>query len=120
MYIDLHAKYPSFLSYFNGTWIFWTDFWKNVQISSFIKISQVGAELFDAHRRMDGRTDKQADSHTDMKKLIVGFRSFVNALRKTGRIRTENVELYFVRIIRSKTIKLAGKSARVKKYEIQM
>jgi len=28
MYSGLHVKYPLFLSSFNETWIFWTDFWK--------------------------------------------------------------------------------------------
>ena len=45
---------------------------KNVQISNFVKIRSVGAELFHA----DGRTDRQ----TDMTKLIVTFRIFANTL----------------------------------------
>ena len=44
---------------------------QNTQISNFIKILPVGAELFSAY----GRTDRL----TDMVKLIVAFRNFVNA-----------------------------------------
>jgi len=43
-------------------------FSKNTQISNFMKIRPVGAELF-------LRTDRR----TDMKKVIVAFRSFANA-----------------------------------------
>jgi hypothetical protein len=53
MYIGLHVKYPLFLSDFNETWICSTDFSKNDQISNFMKIRPVGAELFDG----DGQTD---------------------------------------------------------------
>ena len=45
-------------------------FSKNLQISNSMKICQVGAELFHADRRTDGRTD--------MTKLIVVFRNFSN------------------------------------------
>jgi len=44
MCIGLHVKYPLFLSDFNYTWIFSTDFQKNSQISNFRKILPVGAE----------------------------------------------------------------------------
>ena len=43
---------------------------ENPQISYFLKICPVGAELFHADRRTDGRTD--------MTKLIVAFRYFAN------------------------------------------
>jgi len=42
-------------------------FSKNLQISNFMKIRPVGAELF------------HADGRTDMTKLIVAFRNFANA-----------------------------------------
>jgi hypothetical protein len=67
MYIGLHTKYPLFSTDFDETWIFSTDFSKNTQMSNFMKIRPVGAELF------------HADGRTDMKKLIVVFRNFANA-----------------------------------------
>jgi len=41
-----HVKYSLFLSDFNETWIFWTDFSKNPRIKNVMKIRPVGAELF--------------------------------------------------------------------------
>jgi hypothetical protein len=65
MYIGLHVKHPLFLIDFNETWISVTDFRKkNTQISNFINIRQVGAELF------------HVDRQTDMKILIVAFSQF--------------------------------------------
>ena len=46
-------------------------FSQNTQISSFMKILPVGAELFHDDGRTGGRTD--------MTKLIVAFRNFANA-----------------------------------------
>jgi hypothetical protein len=45
--------YPLFLSDVNETWIFSKDFQKNSQISNFVKIRPVGAELFHAGGRKD-------------------------------------------------------------------
>jgi len=45
MYICLHTKHQLHL-YFNRTWIFSTDFWKNTQM----KICSLGAQLFHADR----------------------------------------------------------------------
>ena len=70
----LHVKYPLFLLDFNETWIFSTGFRKKDQISSFIKIRSLGAELFHA--------DKQTDGRTDTTKVIVVFRNFANAPKK--------------------------------------
>jgi hypothetical protein len=46
MYIGLHVKYPLFLLDFNETWNFLDRFSKNTQLSNFMKIRPVGAELF--------------------------------------------------------------------------
>ena len=67
MYIGLYVKYRLLLSDFNETWIFSTDFRKNPQISNFMKIRPVGAEIF------------HAEGRTDMTKLKVAFRNFANA-----------------------------------------
>ena len=42
---------------------------KSTQVSNFVKIRTVGAELF------------HADGRTDMTELIVAFRNFANALK---------------------------------------
>ena len=56
MWKRLYVKYPLFLSNFNENWIFSTDF-RETQISSFIKIRQVGAELFHAIGQADGNDE---------------------------------------------------------------
>jgi len=48
VYVGLHIKYPSFLSHFNGTYIFSSDFQKNIQISNLMKIGSVDAEFSQA------------------------------------------------------------------------
>jgi len=53
-----------------------TSISKNTQISNFMDILPLGAELL--------RAEKRTDRQTDMTKLIVPFRSFVNAPNKTG------------------------------------
>jgi hypothetical protein len=68
-----HSTSPLFLQHFNETWIFSADFRKNAQISNFMKIRPMEAELFHA----DGRTERR----TDMTKLIVIVRSFANAAK---------------------------------------
>ena len=52
-YIGLHVKYPLFLSEFNETLNFATEFRKNIQKLNFMKIRPVGTELFHA----DGQRD---------------------------------------------------------------
>jgi hypothetical protein len=49
-------------------------FSKNTQISNFMKVYTLEAELFRADGRMNGQT-------TDMAKIIVAFRNFANAAK---------------------------------------
>ena len=46
MFVGLYAKYPLLLSDFNENLNFLDKFSKNAQISNFMKIHSVGAELF--------------------------------------------------------------------------
>ena len=57
-------------------------FFKNPQISNFMKIRPVEARLFHADRRTAGRTDGRTDRRTDMMKLTVAFCNFVKAPHK--------------------------------------
>jgi hypothetical protein len=58
-------------------------YFRKNQISSFIKIRPMGAELF----RADGRTDRQTDRRmTDMTQVIVGFGNFANAPKNRHKI----------------------------------
>jgi hypothetical protein len=57
MYLRLHIKYPLFLSDFNETSVFETDFGEKIQISNSKKIREVLTELF---RTNGGRTDGHA------------------------------------------------------------
>jgi hypothetical protein len=57
MYICLHVKYPLFLSEFNDTWIFSTDFSKNPYILNFMKIRPMGPELFHADGQRNGHDE---------------------------------------------------------------
>jgi hypothetical protein len=66
MYIGLYVKYPLFLSDFKRNLEFLNRFFVKTQISNFIKIRPVGVDFFN--------TDRQ----TNMTKLVVAFRNFVN------------------------------------------
>jgi hypothetical protein len=72
MYIDLHVKYPLFLSDFNDTLIFWKDFRKYSNMKLHENPSS-GSRVVSC-----GRQDRQ----TDMTKLMVAFRNFANAPKK--------------------------------------
>jgi len=67
LYMNLHVKYPLFLSDFNVTWIFSTDSKNGPDISNVMRIRPMAAELFHA----DGRTDRHGE-------LTVAFRTFTN------------------------------------------
>jgi len=60
MYKGLRVKYLLFLSDYNETLIFSTNFLKNTEISNLMKIRPVRAEMFHADRQTD-RND-EADS----------------------------------------------------------
>jgi hypothetical protein len=60
MYISIHVKYPLFLSDFNVTWIFSTDYRQILVCQISMKIRPVGAELFHA----DGRTDRHDEANS--------------------------------------------------------
>ena len=87
---------------------------KNSQISNFMKIHPVGAELFHA--------DEQTDRRTDMTKLIAAFCNFANAPKSEEMskiwmyvykwIQNMRVEFYIHGSVHSKSIKLRGLSPR--------
>jgi hypothetical protein len=60
MYKRIHEQYPLFFSDFNESWTSSTDFFNNTQISDFIKIRPMEAEIY----RADGRTDTHDESNS--------------------------------------------------------
>ena len=60
MYICLHVKYPLVLSDFNKTLTLYRNIFENIELSNFMEIHPVGAELSQA----DGRTDVELDEQT--------------------------------------------------------
>ena len=73
MYSGLHVKYLLFLSDFNETGIFSTDFEKRSKIK-FHEILSSGSRVVQW-----GRTDGLAYGQTEMTKIIVVFRNFAKA-----------------------------------------
>jgi hypothetical protein len=71
VYRSAAFEVPLLLAGFNETGKFLGIFWKNIQISNYMKQRSVGVELFHA----DGQTDGQ----TGMKKLTVAFHNFTKA-----------------------------------------
>jgi hypothetical protein len=66
----LRINYPLFLSDFNETWIFSTDFRKKNTSIKFHQNSSSGSRV---------QTERRTDRQTDMTKLTVAFHNFVNA-----------------------------------------
>jgi hypothetical protein len=75
MNISAHVKYPLFLSDFNATWIFLTDFWKIPKYQISWKSVQWEPSC---SMRKDGHTNK-----TRYDEATVAFRNFPNAPIKT-------------------------------------
>jgi len=72
LFIGLHVRYPIFLSDFNRTWIFSTDFRKYPDIR-FVENPSSGSRVIPC-----GRMERR----TDMRKLTVALRIFANASKK--------------------------------------
>jgi hypothetical protein len=71
MWKSLHVKYPLFLSYFNETYIFSTDFWKSLKY-----------QIISNSVQLEPSCSVWLDRRMDMTKLIVAFRNFANAPKK--------------------------------------
>ena len=76
MYIGAHVKYRLFLSVFNETWIFWTDFRKSPPK---YKISW---KTFQWEWSCSTRKDRQTDGQTDMMQLIAAFEILRTRLKR--------------------------------------
>ena len=67
------CKVPLFLSDFNVTWIFWTEFPKILKYQILWKSVQRKTSYY---MRTNRQTDIQTDGQTDMTKIIFPFRNF--------------------------------------------
>jgi hypothetical protein len=67
-YIGLHVKWPLFLSYFNESLFFPMVFQKYTQISAFMKIRPMAAELFILMSRR-----RQTDRHDEANNCFTQF-----------------------------------------------
>jgi hypothetical protein len=83
MFIGRHVKYPSFLWDFNKSSIFSTNFRKILKKSNLTKIRPFGSLVVPWGQRY-GQTGRQ----TDLTKLTVAFRNFVNVPKTTDTTRT--------------------------------
>ena len=72
MFIGLHVKHPLYLLDVHKPSILSTDIPKILKHKNLMKFCPVGSEMFYA--------DEQTDGRTDMRKRIVAFRNFANAL----------------------------------------
>ena len=83
MCIRLHVKHPLFLSDFNETGTFSTNFRKLLKY----EISRQSVQWESSSStltvsRTDGRTNRLTDRQTDMTKVIAGLRNSANATKK--------------------------------------
>ena len=79
MYADLHVMYPLFMSDSKENWTFSTfKKKKKSEILNFMKICQIGTELF------------HADGRTDMTQTTVAFRNSADSLKHRNYVIPEN------------------------------
>ena len=92
MWKRLHVKYPLFLSDFNETWIFSTDFREKLKYQMSSKSIQWEPSCSTrAHRR------------TDTTKLIVAFRNFANVSKNKYSCRSGGPDVYQLFEMRKRT-----------------
>ena len=77
MYVLLHVKELLFLSDLGKTWIFLDIFSENIQVSNFMKIRPVGAEVYLANWQTDRQREKT--------KLLITSCNFANVPNQVSR-----------------------------------